>query len=100
MRSIFFAVLLAFSNAIFAGNDYKLGPDSQPQEGVPRGVVTKYTWDKSKVFPGTTRDYWIYVPAQYDVSKPACLMVFQDGGGYIGAKGQWRVPIVFDNLIY
>jgi gluconolactonase len=39
------------------------------------------------------------VPAQYDAAKPACVMVFQDGGGYVTRDGQWRVPVVFDNLI-
>jgi enterochelin esterase-like enzyme len=41
----------------------------------------------------------VYVPAQYDASKPACVMIFQDGGGYIKDDGGWRVPLVFDNLI-
>lgn len=91
------AVLSAWSAQ--AANDYVLGPDSQPQAGVPEGKVIHKTFAQSKVFPGTTRDYWIYVPAQYDASKPACLMVFQDGGGYQDRKGGWRVPVVFDNLI-
>lgn len=78
---------------------YKLGPDSQPQPGVPEGKVTEHDWNDSKVFPGTTRKYWVYVPAQYDGTKPACLMVFQDGGGYVKRDGSWRVPVVFDNLI-
>ncbi len=78
---------------------YTLGPDSQRQPNVPQGVVTKYTWSTSQIYPGTTRDYWIYVPAQYTATKPACLMVFQDGGGMVGETGGWRVPIVFDNLI-
>jgi enterochelin esterase family protein len=69
------------------------------QEGVPRGKVTKHTW-KSRVFPGTVRDYWVYVPAQYDAQKPACVMVFQDGGGYVDTKGDFRVPTVLDNLIH
>src|SRR6266536_3443380 len=46
------------------------------------------------------RDSWIYVPAQYDPAHPACVMVFQDGGNYVNEKGQFRVPIVFDNLIH
>jgi len=78
---------------------YPLGPDSQRQEGVPKGTVTKWTW-KSNVFAKTERDCWTYVPAQYDKEKPAAVMVFQDGGGYVGEKGQFRVPIVFDNLIH
>ncbi len=46
---------------------------------VPKGEVTKHQFDKSKIFPGTVRDYWVYVPKQYDPAKPACLYVNQDG---------------------
>ena len=55
---------------------------------------------KSEVFAGTERDYWVYVPAQYNPAEPACVMVFQDGGGYVSEKGQFRAPVVFDNLIH
>ena len=82
-----------------AADDYKLGPDSQKQAGVPEGKVTKSSWT-SEIFPGTVRDYWVYVPAQYDGNEPACLMVFQDGGAYVSPTGQFRVPVVFDNLIH
>jgi gluconolactonase len=82
-----------------SGQEYKLGPDSQVKPDVPHGKVTKYSWSASRIYPGTTRDYWVYVPAQYDAAKPACLMVFQDGGGMVNEKGGWRVPVVFDNLI-
>jgi enterochelin esterase-like enzyme len=92
-------LFLAPWQAAPAADDYKLGPDSQPQDGVPKGVVTKHSWT-SKIFPGTVRDYWVYVPAQYDAKNPACVMVFQDGGGYVSEKGAFRVPIVFDNLIH
>jgi enterochelin esterase-like enzyme len=79
---------------------YVLGPDSMPQEGVPRGELIKMPpFTNSTIYPGTVRDWWIYVPKQYDASKPACLMVFQDGGGYASSNGQYRVPVVFDNLI-
>ena len=78
---------------------YPLGPDSQRQDGVPKGTVTKWTW-KSNVFAKTERDCWTYVPAQYDKDKPAAVMVFQDGGGYVNETGQHRVPVVFDNLIH
>ena len=101
MKKILLNLLLAaFAVGMLrAADDYQLGPDSLPQPGVPRGVVTKYAWTNSTIFPGTERDYWIYVPAQYDAARPACLMVFQDGGGYVSTNGQWRVPTVFDNLI-
>jgi enterochelin esterase-like enzyme len=92
--------LLVIATSVPAADDYKLGPDSMPQDGVPKGKVTKYSWNESKVYPGTVRDYWVYVPSQYDAEKPACVMVFQDGGGYVGEMGQFRVPTVFDNLIH
>ncbi|HVX14718.1 MAG TPA: alpha/beta hydrolase-fold protein [Pirellulales bacterium] len=82
-----------------AADDYPLGPDSQPQRGVPQGKVTQHHW-KSEVFAGTERDYWLYVPAQYMPTEPAAVMVFQDGGAYVNDKGDFRVPIVFDNLIH
>src|SRR5467141_2078730 len=52
--------------ALPAADEYPLGPDSKAQEGVPKGEVTKYNFDKSKIFPGTWREYWVYVPKQYD----------------------------------
>lgn len=91
------SALLA-ATGLFAA-DYTLGPDSQRRPGVPHGDVTKFTWTSSKIFPGTVRDYWIYVPAQYSSAKPACVMIFQDGGGFVSETGAWRAPIVFDNLI-
>jgi gluconolactonase len=98
---VFVGMLLACFCGIsaVASDDYPLGPDSQVQEGVPRGEVTQYSWT-SKIFPGTVRDYWVYVPKQYDPAKPACVMVFQDGAGYVKPDGNWHVPIVFDNLIH
>ena len=85
--------------AFLCAQPYVLGPDSQRRADVPQGKVAKYTWAASRIFPGTTRDYWVYVPAQYDAAKPACVMIFQDGGGFISDTGAWRAPIVFDNLI-
>lgn len=78
---------------------YVLGPDSQEQAGVPKGTVTEFELKDSRTFPGFSRKWWLYVPAQYDGAKPAALMVFQDGGGYVKRDGAWRVPVVFDNLI-
>jgi gluconolactonase len=99
MRFASLAALLLCA-ALCRADEYTLGPDSQPHPGVPTGKITRYSFNSSKVFPGTTRDYWVYVPAQYDGSKPACLMVFQDGAGFVSETGSWRVPVVFDNLIY
>jgi gluconolactonase len=69
------------------------GPDSQVQPGTPAGEVIKAEFDQSKVYPGTWREYWVYIPKQLDRSKPAPVMVFQDGL-------QYNAPVVFDNLIH
>jgi acetyl esterase/lipase/enterochelin esterase-like enzyme len=92
-------VFLVFLLPCYAADDYQLGPDSQEHAGVPKGKVTQYSWT-STIYPGTVRDYWVYVPAQYDPKQPACLMVFQDGRTYVDPKGSFRVPTVFDNLIH
>jgi len=68
------------------------GDDSKPLGERPKGELTRYTFDHSRIFPGTVRDYWIYVPKQYDPAKPACLYVGQDGV-------QYKAPEVFDELI-
>jgi enterochelin esterase-like enzyme/sugar lactone lactonase YvrE len=79
---------------------YVLGPDAQPKPGVPKGKVTKFTYKTSRVFPGTSRAVSVYVPAQYDGTKPACVMIYQDGSGYAAETGNGaHAPIVMDNLI-
>jgi gluconolactonase len=84
-----FAYLLVFSLCpalLHAG-------ERQQQQAPPKGEVSKHTFSKSKIFPGTVRDYWIYVPRQYDPAKPACVHVNQDGV-------QFNAPAVFDQLIH
>jgi enterochelin esterase family protein len=79
---------------------YKLGPDSQKQEGVPAGELIGPATFKSKVFDGTVRQMWVYVPAQYKPENAACVLVFQDGQRAINPKGVIRAPVVLDNLIH
>lgn len=100
LRMISLVALFGVFATAAHGEDYVLGADSLPQDGVPQGTVTQHTWDQSTVYPGTTRDYWVYVPAQYDGVNPACVMVFQDGGSYVSLERDFRVPTVFDNLIH
>lgn len=69
------------------------GPDSEVQPGTPTGEVIKGEFATSAVYPGTWREYWVYVPKQLDRAKPAPVMVFQDGL-------QYNAPVVFDNLIH
>src|SRR5277367_4994115 len=93
---------LAASSVLAAGEDnfYKLGPDSLPQEGVPKGRLVGPATLPSEVFPGTQHTYWVYVPAQYDPAIPAALMVYQDGQAFKDEKGDMRAQNVMDNLIY
>jgi hypothetical protein len=113
-RFVLLAAFVALLPPVAAFDDYKLGPDSFRQPGVPKGKVTGPRNWKSEIYAGTERDYWVYVPAQYKPDEPACVMVFQDGAGYVHvegegyvpdlearkAKGAHRVPVVFDNLIH
>ena len=91
-----FGVFLTATNAAWA-QPKELPEDSQRQDGVPEGEIKgPFEW-KSEIFPGTVRNYWVYVPQQYDEAKPACVMVVQDG---LGRANAWRLPIVMDNLIH
>jgi len=71
-----------------------------PQEGVPKGEIRGPFVIKSNVYPGTQHTYWVYVPAQYDPSKAASLMIFQDGQAFKQENGSARAQNVMDNLIY
>ena len=81
-------------------SQYRLGPDSLPQEGVPKGEIRGPYTLPCKVYPGTQHTYWVYVPAQYDPAAPASLMIFQDGQAFKDENGDIRAQNVMDNLIY
>jgi len=95
--TIFACLALYTLSTPAVAEEYKLTADSLRQEGVPQGIVTAFKW-KGKIYPGTEQDCWVYVPKQYSPAKPACVMVFLDGGGFV-SDGGFRVPTVFDNLI-
>lgn len=80
-----------FSQTIL--ENYPIDSASVVHKGVPKGEILKFNFENSKIFPGTTREVTIYVPAQYRADKPACVYVNQDGV-------QWNAPTVFDNLIH
>jgi len=94
-KMIVFICMLAYAQAPaqVATEKYPVDSASVEHPGVPKGEVMKFTFDQSKIFPGTWREYWVYVPAQYSPDKPACVYVNQDGI-------QWKAPTVFDNLIF
>ena len=96
MKQILFFICMFGQTFLFAQTakeNYPTDPASKEQKGVPKGEVLKFTLDSSKIFPGTTREYWVYIPAQYKADKPACVYVNNDGI-------QWNAPTVFDNLIF
>src|ERR1700691_5157473 len=81
-------------------SQYRLGPDSMPQEGVPKGEIRGPFTLPCKIYPGTQHTYWVYVPAQYDPAVPVALMVYQDGQAFKDENGDLRAQNVMDNLIY
>jgi sugar lactone lactonase YvrE/enterochelin esterase-like enzyme len=96
MKKIFLFIAFIVSAYVFAqapAENYPVDSASTEHAGVPKGEVMKFTFDQSRIFPGTWREVWIYVPAQYKPDQPACVYVNQDGI-------QWKAPTVFDNLIY
>lgn len=70
-----------------------IAPLSAADDAAPKGELIKFTFDQSKIFPGTTREVSVYIPKQYDPAKPACVYVNQDGV-------QYNAPAVFDQLIH
>src|SRR5260221_11035611 len=78
-RALILLGLLSVVRPVVASDDYTLGPDSQPQPGVPKGRVPGPLVWKSTVFANTFPQHWIYVPAQNDAGKPRALLLLQDG---------------------
>lgn len=79
--------------------NYPVPPEAVSRDAVPQGKLHKGKYSGSRTFPGTVRDYAVYVPAQYDGTTPAALMVFQDGLGFCQDHSGARAHLVFDNLI-
>ncbi|MEO7531326.1 MAG: SMP-30/gluconolactonase/LRE family protein [Sediminibacterium sp.] len=96
MRQLLVILLFLLQIPVFSQTPtitYPVDPASIEQPGVPKGEIIKLMFNSSKIFPGTTHEYWVYVPAQYKADNPACVYVNQDGI-------QWKAPTVMDNLIY
>jgi len=75
------------------------GPDSYLKPGVTRGKLSEKAVFTSKIYDGMQSDYWVYTPAQYDPSKPAALMVWNDGQQFINRdSASIRLLDVIDNL--
>ncbi|MGB8259003.1 MAG: alpha/beta hydrolase-fold protein [Terracidiphilus sp.] len=75
-----------------------LGPLSYLQPGVPTGKLSEKLVHISRIYDGMKSEYWVYVPAEYDSARPAAVMVFQDGAGYIDRATNPTLDTI-DNLI-
>ena len=53
-------------------------PDIKPED-ILKGEIKKFSFAESRIFPGTVRDVTVFIPKQYDGSKPACVYVKTDG---------------------
>jgi len=78
---------------------YPLPPEAKADPAIPAGRLEKFEWKTSKVFPNTSRNVVVYIPAQYDAAKPASLMVWQDGSRHADPAGGLRATVVMDHLI-
>ncbi len=94
---LFFGITL--SAQLELRTNLELTPDHMPQPGVPKGELKGPYEFHSKIIEGTVRQYWIFVPAQYEASKPASVLVFQDGFRATNPVGSIRAPQVLENLI-
>lgn len=89
MKLFLSAPLLFLASFAFAqqpAENYPVDSASVIHPGVPKGEVLHFTFENSRIFPGTWREYWVYVPQQYNPAKPACVFVDQDG---IQFKAPW-----------
>jgi enterochelin esterase family protein len=77
-------------------------PDSYPLPGVAKGTLSAMRTHTSKVYPGMTANYWVYVNAGADTATGAPLMVWQDGETIVGNNDllRLRLQIVSDNLVH
>ena len=97
MKQVFSILLVLFiAMSSFAQQAYNVRAPFDPAtvklEESMRGEVIKFSLSDSQIYPGTQREILVYVPRQYDGSKPACLLVCMDGILY-------DATTVMDNLI-
>ncbi|MBD0287366.1 MAG: SMP-30/gluconolactonase/LRE family protein [Flavisolibacter sp.] len=72
---------------------YPYEPASKPSADIPKGEVLQFSFTQSKLYPGTSRSYWVYIPKAYKPETPACLFVCMDAVLF-------NAPTVFDYLIH
>ena len=83
--------------AIFAAARETLDPPLPPEAAGPAREAHRRRHEGQGVYPGVARDYAVYTPANLDASKPAALLVFQDGRSYAGET--FRAATMLDALV-
>lgn len=96
IRSTF---LLASALAAVAAPASVAKPPQQTDTAALHGRLEGPFELQSRVYPGTVRRYWVYVPAGYDPARPPNLLLFQDGQRATNPNGSLKVPAVLDALI-
>ncbi|QIK78607.1 esterase family protein [Sphingomonas piscis] len=100
MRTIMIGGLLCCAATSAAGQTvYPLTAASRADPSVRHGTLKGPFEFHSRIFPGTVRRYWVYVPAGYSPARPPNLLVFQDGQRATNPDGSLRVQNALDNLI-
>lgn len=73
--------------------------EAWPADDVAVGEVAIHRgWDRSRVYAATRRDVFVHTPAGLDRSRPARLIVFNDGVGYLSRQGPVRAGLALDTL--
>lgn len=78
-------------------DQYPVPPEAREHPGVPKGTVHGPFEFRSKIFPGTVREYWVYEPVQFNPEDPPAVMIVQDG---FSLAKNWSLPTVLDNMIH
>ena len=95
-KIIFLLLVLSMQNICIAqdvsNKSYPYEPAMKASADVPKGEVLQFSFNDSRIYPGTSRSYWIYIPQEYQPEKPACLFVCLDAV-------MFNAPTVFDYLI-
>jgi enterochelin esterase-like enzyme len=87
---------------VMDGKQTIMGPYNPPPEatllpGAPPAMQDKFVYSTSKIFPGTSRDVDIFIPAQYVPGTPVPFLIIQDGNEQLNA---YKTDVVLTNLIH
>ncbi|MES1204415.1 MAG: alpha/beta hydrolase-fold protein [Pseudomonadota bacterium] len=76
---------------------YNAPPEATRKAGVPMATLEKFVFSTSQIFPNTSRNVNIFIPAQYVAGTVVPFMVIQDGDEQLQS---FKTDIVMENLIF